>query len=61
METLYSWSLRRSGASMTVSHSCGKLSGITSVEPDDDGLVIATQIQKGKPDRKFKLYVPTAN
>lgn len=43
MDTLYSWSARRAGGSMTVRHSTGKIVGIDTIEPDTDGKVIATK------------------
>lgn len=32
MDRLYSWKIVRSGAAMTIEHSCGKLAGFVSVE-----------------------------
>lgn len=41
IDKLYSWTVRRSGAGLTVSHSCGKISGIVTIEPQ--------QTEAGKP------------
>lgn len=41
MDTLYTWTAKRSGPSMTVKHSCGSLSGVTGITTDRFGRVIA--------------------
>ena len=43
MDTLYSWSARRAGGRITITHSCGKVVGIDTIEPDAEGKVIATR------------------
>lgn len=37
MDKLYNWSIARSGATMTITHSTGKISGIVNVSPAYDG------------------------
>lgn len=63
MDTLYSWSARRSGGRITVDHSCGKIANIDVITFDDDGRLIAIQASDKKsdspPGRVFKLHVPT--
>lgn len=50
---LYSWTAVRSGAAITVTHSCGKVAGITGIG-EIDGRIIA-----GKGDGStYELYVP---
>jgi len=60
MDKLYSWTIRRAGAAVTVSHSCGKITGITLVEPewvhetpqaDAARVIVAT----GRDGRKYQL------
>jgi hypothetical protein len=42
MDKLYSWSARRAGGRITVTHSCGKVPHVDTIEPDAEGNVIAT-------------------
>ena len=43
MEKLYSWKARRAGGRITVTHSCGKIANVDTIEPDPTtGAVIAT-------------------
>lgn len=51
MDILYSWTAYRSGASMTIEHSCGKITGVDSIGCVN-GEVIAA-----KGNRRFKLFV----
>lgn len=52
MQRLYSWQIARSGAAMTITHSCGKLSGFVGVEYDPRvHKIIATH----KDGRAFEL------
>lgn len=53
METLYSWSLRRAGAKMTLTHSCGKITGVDTVAPNANGVVVAR-----KGDQEWRLASP---
>lgn len=53
MPILYSWSVRRSGAAMTISHSCGKIVNVTRIEPNADRHIIA---YKDNGER-FRLFV----
>ncbi len=53
MDKLYSWSAVRSGAAMTVTHSCGKLVNIVQIQPEA-GVIVAT---KGDGS-KFELCNP---
>lgn len=48
MNTLYSWSARRAGGRITVTHSCGKIAQIDTIEPDAEGRVIATRSDGSK-------------
>lgn len=57
MDTLYSWSAKRSGASITVTHSCGQLTGIESITIHGNE-IIATQNAKHQEIRQFRLHVP---
>lgn len=43
MDTLYSWSARRAGGRITITHSSGKVVGVDTIEPDAEGKVIATR------------------
>jgi hypothetical protein len=54
MHILYSWSIRRSGAAMTITHSCGRVVNVERVEPDTLGKVIAYKAT----GEAFELYVP---
>lgn len=49
MDTLYSWNARRAGSSMTITHSCGKITGVTEIT------VRAGQIVAITPKRTFLL------
>lgn len=53
MDTLYSWSAKRAGGRITVTHSCGKIANVDTIAPRD-GKVIATD----KDAREFDLHVP---
>jgi hypothetical protein len=55
MDTLYSWSAKRAGGRITVTHSCGKIANVDIIAPED-GRVIATD----KDNRKFVLHVSDA-
>ncbi len=57
MDMLYSWTAQRSGASITLTHSCGRLTGIESIAVHG-GEIIATQNAKGQEPRRFRLHVP---
>lgn len=48
MEKLYSWSVVRSGASMTLFHSCGKLTGCVRVEHDPKAKAVIATMNNGK-------------
>lgn len=50
--TLYSWSAKRAGASITIDHSCGKITNIKLIEPE-----MGTLIATGADGRKFVLHV----
>lgn len=56
METLYSWTARRAGASITITHSTGKITGIEKIEPSGDGRVIATDTSGQK---QYVLAAPS--
>lgn len=57
METVYSWVVIRSGATMTITHSCGKLTGIVTVEPQwvDDGTGTRSIVATRADDKQFIL------
>ena len=61
MDTLYSWSARRSGGRITIMHSCGRVSNIDVIEPRD-GRLVAVQASgsasNSPPGREFALHVP---
>ncbi len=61
MDTLYSWSARRSGGRITIEHSCGKIANIDVITFDGPRL-IAIQASGKKsdapPGRVFTLHVP---
>lgn len=61
MDTLYSWSARRSGGRITIDHSCGKIANIDVITFDGNRL-IAIQASGPKsdapPGRIFTLHVP---
>jgi hypothetical protein len=44
MDKLYSWTIRRAGAGLTIAHSCGKITNVVTVEPE--------QTQAGKPETR---------
>lgn len=56
MDILYSWNAKRAGGRITVTHSCGKIAGIDTIQPES-GRVVAT----GADGRKFELHVPDAD
>lgn len=53
MDVLYSWTARRSGANMTLIHSCGKIAGIREIAPNGNGQLIAT-----KGEQQYMLATP---
>jgi hypothetical protein len=53
MDMLYSWRARRAGAGITITHSCGRVVNVESIQVTD-GRVIATK-QTGDV---FELHVP---
>lgn len=53
MERLYSWNAKRAGGRITVTHSCGKIANVDTIQPES-GKIIAT-VADG---RKFELFVP---
>ena len=55
MDTLYSWNARRAGGRITITHSCGKIAGIDTIQPEN-GRVVATR-HDGK---QFQLHVSDA-
>ena len=56
MDTLYSWSAKRAGGRITVTHSCGKIANVDTIAPRN-GRVIATD----KDGREFILHVSDAD
>lgn len=56
MDTLYSWSAKRAGGRITVTHSCGKVANVDTIKPEN-GRVVATD----KDGRSFELHVPDAD
>lgn len=52
MDTLYSWSAKRAGGRITVTHSCGKIANVDTISPKD-GKVVAID----KDGRQFELHV----
>ena len=52
MERLYSWSIVRSGAAMTIRHSCGNLTGFAEVRYDPNAHKIIATLKDG---RQFEL------
>lgn len=52
MDKLYSWSVKRSGTGVSVTHSCGKITGISDIAPED-GKVVAI----GRDGRRYELVV----
>lgn len=55
MDRLYSWSAKRAGGRITVTHSCGKIANIDTIAPEG-GRVVATD----KDGRQFELHVSDA-
>ena len=51
MDTLYSWNAKRAGAGITITHSCGKITGIQEIA------VRAGQVLAITPKRTFILHV----
>lgn len=41
MTALYSWIARRAGAGITIEHSCGKITGVIEIAPNENGQLIA--------------------
>jgi len=63
MDRLYSWSARRAGGRITVTHSCGKVPNVDRIELRGADLVAvqASAAASGSPPgREFLLHVPTA-
>jgi hypothetical protein len=56
MDRLYSWSAKRAGGRITVTHSCGKIANVDTIAPEG-GRVVATD----KDGRQFDLHVPDAD
>lgn len=65
MNTLYSWSAKRAGNNITIEHSCGRITGILTIEArlvrpvyhaDSVPMVVATH----RDGREFVLSVATA-
>lgn len=54
MDTLYSWKARRAGGRITIEHSCGKVVGVDSIEPDP---TMGTPIALDKNGKQYKLHV----
>jgi hypothetical protein len=52
MDKLYSWNARRAGGRITVTHSCGKIVGVDTIQTEN-GRVIATD----KNGRRYDLHV----
>jgi hypothetical protein len=52
MDKLYSWNAKRAGGRITVTHSCGKIAGIDTIQPEN-GRVVATHAD----GRKFDLHI----
>ena len=52
MDKLYSWTAKRAGCSITVAHSCGKISGIAEIKPVGPRLVA-----EHNDGRRFELFV----
>lgn len=42
MNKLYSWKIRRAGAGMTITHSCGKIVNVSEIEAIGDTVVATT-------------------
>jgi hypothetical protein len=51
---LYSWSIRRSGAAMTITHSCGRVVNVVDIWMTPGGRVIARKAT----GEHFQLHVP---
>lgn len=51
MDTLYSWNARRAGSTITITHSCGKITGVTEITMRGVLCVAIT------PKRTFLLHV----
>lgn len=45
---LYSWSARRAGAGITISHSCGKIVNVDEITVNSGGEVIARKLTTGE-------------
>lgn len=52
MDTLYSWEIRRSGGAMSITHSCGKITGIALVNSVGGNIVAVDGT-----GRKYRLHV----
>ena len=35
MDKLYSWTAKRAGAGITITHSCGRITGVASIAPEN--------------------------
>jgi hypothetical protein len=53
MDTLYSWQARRSGAKITLFHSCGKIPGVDKIGPNENGQIVAV-----KGEQAYYLATP---
>lgn len=53
MEKLYSWTAKRAGGRITVTHSCGKIPHVDTIQ-SENGVIVAT-VADG---RKFELANP---
>lgn len=62
METLYSWKARRSGGRITIAHSCGRVSNIDEIAPNENGQIIAVQAagqaSNSPPGKAYMLATP---
>lgn len=52
MDKLYSWTAKRAGGRITVYHSCGKITAVDTIAPEN-GKLVAT-VAGGK---KFELVI----
>lgn len=61
MDTLYSWNAKRAGGRITVTHSCGKIAGIDTIQPEPVDLkhkaIFTGVVATGADGRKYHLYV----
>lgn len=52
MDKLYLWTAKRAGGRITITHSCGKVVAIDTIQPEG-GRVVATD----KDGRQYELHV----